>query len=96
MDFNRVVSVTLGLPFLRFSVDHGTAYGIAGRGIADARNMETVLAEAARTWRPLEDRSVQDDDERTLRTAAAARACGAEWAILTGVESSRMRRAASR
>jgi 4-hydroxythreonine-4-phosphate dehydrogenase len=49
MDFNRVVSVTLGLPFLRFSVDHGTAYDIAGRGIADARNMETVLVEAART-----------------------------------------------
>ena len=42
MDFHRVVSVTLGLPFLRFSVDHGTAYDIARSGIADPRNMETV------------------------------------------------------
>jgi len=40
----RAVNVTLGLPFLRTSVDHGTAFDIAGRGVAD----ETSLLEAAR------------------------------------------------
>ena len=48
VDFHRVVSVTLGLPFLRFSVDHGTAYDIAGRGVADAANMIETLRCAAR------------------------------------------------
>jgi 4-hydroxythreonine-4-phosphate dehydrogenase len=38
------VNVTLGLPFLRTSPDHGTAFDIAGRGVADARS----LAAAAR------------------------------------------------
>lgn len=32
VDFERTISVTLGLPFLRTSVDHGTAYDIAGKG----------------------------------------------------------------
>jgi 4-hydroxythreonine-4-phosphate dehydrogenase len=40
----RAVNVTLGLPFLRTSVDHGTAYDIAGTGRADAGS----LVEAAR------------------------------------------------
>jgi 4-hydroxythreonine-4-phosphate dehydrogenase len=40
----RAVNVTLGLPFLRTSVDHGTAFDIAGRGRADAGS----LVEAAR------------------------------------------------
>lgn len=43
IDFHRVVSVTLGLPFLRLSVDHGTAFDIAGRGVADPRNMIETL-----------------------------------------------------
>jgi 4-hydroxythreonine-4-phosphate dehydrogenase len=38
-DFNRTVSVTTGLPVIRTSVDHGTAFDIAGQGIADATNM---------------------------------------------------------
>jgi 4-hydroxythreonine-4-phosphate dehydrogenase len=40
----RAVNVTLGLPFLRTSVDHGTAFDIAGRGRASADS----LVEAAR------------------------------------------------
>jgi 4-hydroxythreonine-4-phosphate dehydrogenase len=48
VDFHRVVSVTLGLPFLRFSVDHGTAHDIAGRGVADASNMIETLRCAAK------------------------------------------------
>jgi 4-hydroxythreonine-4-phosphate dehydrogenase len=37
--FGRAVNVTLGLPILRTSVDHGTAFDIAGRGEADADSM---------------------------------------------------------
>ena len=42
--FGRSVNITLGLPFIRTSVDHGTALDIAGRGLADASS----LFEAAR------------------------------------------------
>jgi len=46
--FGRAVNVTLGLPFVRTSVDHGTALDIAGRGQADSGSLEAALAEAAR------------------------------------------------
>lgn len=46
-DFRRTVSVTLGLPFIRTSVDHGTAYDIAGRGIADPTSMIEAITTAA-------------------------------------------------
>ena len=39
MDFEKTVSVTLGLPILRTSVDHGTAFDIAGTGKASAVSM---------------------------------------------------------
>lgn len=35
LDFDNAVNVTIGLPRLRFSPDHGTAFGIAGKGIAN-------------------------------------------------------------
>lgn len=38
-DFDRTISVTLGLPFIRTSVDHGTAFDIAGQGKARAISM---------------------------------------------------------
>jgi 4-hydroxythreonine-4-phosphate dehydrogenase len=47
VDFYGTVSVTLGLPFIRTSVDHGTAYDIAGKGLADSRSMEEALKLAA-------------------------------------------------
>ena len=34
----------MGLPYLRTSVDHGTAFGIAGKGIADDRPLRAVIA----------------------------------------------------
>lgn len=37
--FGEAVNVTLGLPIIRTSVDHGTAFDIAGRGVADASSM---------------------------------------------------------
>lgn len=47
MDFERTVSVTLGLPILRTSVDHGTAFDIAGLGIASAVSMMEAIRVAA-------------------------------------------------
>jgi hypothetical protein len=41
--FDQSVNVTLGLPWLRVSVDHGTAFDIAGKGIADAAPMEYAI-----------------------------------------------------
>ena len=47
VDFERTVSITCGLPFLRTSVDHGTAFDIAGTGAASAVSMiEAILAAA--------------------------------------------------
>ncbi|BAS27750.1 4-hydroxythreonine-4-phosphate dehydrogenase PdxA [Limnochorda pilosa] len=47
LDFERTISVTLGLPFVRSSVDHGTAFDIAGKGQAQHRSMvEAILAAA--------------------------------------------------
>ena len=46
--FGRAVNVTLGLPIIRTSVDHGTAFDIAGRGIADPASMIEAVLLAAR------------------------------------------------
>ena len=45
--FATGVNVTLGLPFVRTSPDHGTAFDIAGKGVADARSMEESVRLAA-------------------------------------------------
>lgn len=42
------VNVTLGLPFVRTSPDHGTAFDIAGKGIADAGSLVTASQYARR------------------------------------------------
>ena len=41
--FDRAVNITLGLSTIRTSVDHGTAFDIAGKGIADATGMRAAL-----------------------------------------------------
>jgi 4-hydroxythreonine-4-phosphate dehydrogenase len=48
LDFHGTVSLTMGLQFLRTSVDHGTAFDIAGQGIADARGMVAAIVAAGR------------------------------------------------
>ena len=48
MAFTESVNVTIGLPYLRVSVDHGTAFDIAGQGIADAAPMQYAIEWAAR------------------------------------------------
>ncbi|TAE61206.1 MAG: 4-hydroxythreonine-4-phosphate dehydrogenase PdxA [Nostocales cyanobacterium] len=44
MAFDRAVNTTIGLPFVRTSPDHGTAFDIAGKGIADATSMKAAIA----------------------------------------------------
>lgn len=46
--FGKAVNVTLGLPIIRTSVDHGTAFDIAGRGTADAGSLIEAVKLAAR------------------------------------------------
>ncbi len=47
LDFSGGVNVTLGLPFVRTSPDHGTAFDIAGTGAADATSMIAAIRMAA-------------------------------------------------
>lgn len=47
LGFDTGVNVTVGLPFIRTSVDHGTAFPIAGKGIADSKSMTESLYLAA-------------------------------------------------
>jgi 4-hydroxythreonine-4-phosphate dehydrogenase len=46
-EFELGVNVTVGLPIIRTSVDHGTAYDIAGKGVADPKNMVQAIVLAA-------------------------------------------------
>jgi 4-hydroxythreonine-4-phosphate dehydrogenase len=48
LGFGRAVNVTLGLPIVRTSVDHGTAYDIAGQGTADHSSLVEAILLAAR------------------------------------------------
>jgi 4-hydroxythreonine-4-phosphate dehydrogenase len=48
LSFGEAVNVTLGLPFIRTSVDHGTAFDIAGRGVAEHSSMVAAIILAAR------------------------------------------------
>jgi len=53
--FERGVNVTLGLPFPRVSVDHGTGLDIAGKGIADPTSLRSAIQWAIRFVRQPED-----------------------------------------
>ena len=46
--FGQAVNVTLGLPIVRTSVDHGTAFDIAGKGVADPSSLVQAIKLAAR------------------------------------------------
>jgi 4-hydroxythreonine-4-phosphate dehydrogenase len=47
ISFGHAVNVTIGLPIIRTSVDHGTAYDIAGKGVADPQSMIAAVMLAA-------------------------------------------------
>ncbi|KAF1701118.1 4-hydroxythreonine-4-phosphate dehydrogenase PdxA [Pseudoxanthomonas suwonensis] len=46
--FERAVNLTLGLPYPRVAVDHGTALDLAGKGLADPSSLEAAVATCAR------------------------------------------------
>ena len=48
LDFHGGINVSLGLPFIRTSPDHGTALGIAGKGLANPRSLIAAIRLAAR------------------------------------------------
>lgn len=48
IDFDEAVNVTLGLPFVRTSPDHGTAFGIAGKGVARSTSLANAVTVARR------------------------------------------------
>jgi 4-hydroxythreonine-4-phosphate dehydrogenase len=50
--FGRTVNVTLGLPIVRTSVDHGTAFDISRQGVADPSSMVEAVLLAARLAEP--------------------------------------------
>jgi 4-hydroxythreonine-4-phosphate dehydrogenase len=62
LEFDRAVNVTLGLPFIRTSPDHGTAFDIAGKGVANPSSMLSAIEYA---WRAVAGR------EKTAGRAAA-------------------------
>ncbi len=51
LSFGASVNVTLGLPLIRTSVDHGTAFDIAGKNIADASSMQAAIRLAGKLSR---------------------------------------------
>ena len=53
LEFDRAVNVTIGLPFIRTSPDHGTAFDIAGRGVANPSSMISAIEYA---WRAVKAR----------------------------------------
>ena len=48
LDFDRTIAITNSMPILRTSVDHGTAFDIAGKGIASAVSMIESVKLAAK------------------------------------------------
>lgn len=48
LDFEHTVNISLGLPIIRTSVDHGTAFDIAGKGVADPSDMMSAMKFAAK------------------------------------------------
>jgi 4-hydroxythreonine-4-phosphate dehydrogenase len=57
LDFDRTVAITAGMPILRTSVDHGTAFDIAGKGLASAVSLCEAIRVAARYSPRLENPS---------------------------------------
>ena len=46
--FEQSISVNLGVPFIRTSVDHGTAFDIAGKGIANPKSFISAVSYASK------------------------------------------------
>jgi 4-hydroxy-L-threonine phosphate dehydrogenase PdxA len=50
-DFGKGVNITIGLPIIRTSVGHGTAFDIAGKGIASEASLLSAINAALLLWR---------------------------------------------
>jgi 4-hydroxythreonine-4-phosphate dehydrogenase len=61
LSFGEAVNVTMGLPFIRTSVDHGTAFDIAGEGKADPTSMIAAIELAAELFKRAEGKLVIDN-----------------------------------
>jgi 4-hydroxythreonine-4-phosphate dehydrogenase len=70
--FGRAVNVTLGLPIVRTSVDHGTAFDIAGRGIADPSSLVEAVKLAVRLAGVKQGARGNGQVARDARSACAA------------------------
>ena len=68
LDFHGAVSVTLALPFIRTSVDHGTAFDIAGKGIARADSMVAAIVMAGDLVRRKKLRELERRMQKAART----------------------------
>jgi 4-hydroxythreonine-4-phosphate dehydrogenase len=65
LHFDSAVNITLGLPFIRTSVDHGVAYDLAGRGAASSRSLVEAIRLAARMAR--ERQGAEGREQRAKR-----------------------------
>ncbi len=66
LEFDRAVNVTLGLPFVRTSPDHGTAFDIAGKGKANSSSMKAAIKYA---WSAVSKKRRSDSAARDLNSA---------------------------
>lgn len=57
LSFGETVNVTMGLPFIRTSPDHGTAFDIAGKGIADPSSMIAAIKMAAELFQRVQTKA---------------------------------------
>lgn len=62
LSFDQSVSLTFGLPYVRSTVDHGTAYDIAGKNIASSKNLEEAIIVAAQYQQKIDE----TNNERSL------------------------------
>ena len=77
VDFREAVNVSMGLPFLRTSPDHGTAYDLAGTGKASADSMEASILLAASMATMRAKAATPHAPAATAKATAAARRAGA-------------------
>ena len=71
IEFDRAVNITLGLPFIRTSPDHGTAYDIAGRGVASPASMAAAIKYAAEAARARNRTSRRENVAAAMRPLAS-------------------------
>ena len=86
--FGRAVNVTLGLPIVRTSVDHGTAFDIARQGVADEGSLVEAVLLAARL-RKIERFSARRRESSALFRSASTRSRSASTIISTSPLKSR-------